>query len=98
MSEAVPSSLRLTVITSHKLLAEEDVQEVTLPSLEGYLGIFPGHRPLMVALGRGEISYRASGKEDSFPVEGGYAEVRADRVLVFTELFGTGESHGSQTG
>ena len=98
MSEAVPSTLRLTVITSRKLLAEEEVLEVTLPSLEGYLGIFPGHRPLMVALGRGEVSFRASGKEDSFSVEGGYAEVRADRVLVFTELLGKGESHGPQTG
>ena len=86
MSEAAPTSLRLRVIAPHKLLAEEEVQDVTLPSLDGYLGIFPGHRPLMLALGRGELSFRASGREERCSVEGGYAEVGPDQVLVFTEL------------
>ncbi|MFA9453042.1 MAG: F0F1 ATP synthase subunit epsilon [Candidatus Aminicenantaceae bacterium] len=97
MSEAAPPSLRLRVITSHKLLAEEEVQEVTLPSLDGYVGIFPGHRPLMLALGRGELVFRASGREERFSVDGGYAEVRPDLVLIFTELL-KGEPDGPQTG
>ena len=97
MSEAAPTALQLRVITSHRLLAEAEVQEVTLPSLNGYVGIFPGHRPLMLALGRGEIAFRASGGEERFSVEGGYAEVRPDMVLVFTELH-QGESDGPQTG
>jgi F-type H+-transporting ATPase subunit epsilon len=97
MSEAIPPALRLRVITSRKLLADEDVQEVTLPSLDGYVGIFPGHRPLMLALGRGELVYKALGREGRFSVEGGYAEVRPDLVLVFTELL-PGEPDGPQTG
>ena len=97
MSEAAPLSLRLRVITSHRQLAEEDVQEVTLPSLDGSVGIFPGHRPLMLALGRGELAFRASGREERFSVDGGYAEVRPDLVLVFTELL-QGEPDGPQTG
>ncbi len=97
MSEAIPPFLRLRVITSHKLLAEEEVQEVTLPSLDGYVGIFPGHRPLMLALGRGELVFRASGREERFSVDGGYAEVRPDLVLIFTELL-QGEPDGPQTG
>jgi ATP synthase F1 epsilon subunit len=97
MSETSPSSLRLRVITPHRLLAEEEVQDVTLPSLEGYLGIFPGHRPLMLALGRGELSFRTSGREERISVEGGYAEVGPDQVLVFTELL-QGEPDGPHTG
>jgi F-type H+-transporting ATPase subunit epsilon len=97
MSEAAPLSLRLRVITSHRLLAEEEVQEVTIPSLDGYVGIFPGHRPLMLALGRGELTFRAAGREERFSVDGGYAEVRPDLVLVFTELL-QGEPDGPQTG
>jgi len=97
MSEAAPPTLRLRVITSHRLLAEEEVQEVTLPSLDGYVGIFPGHRPLMLALGRGELVFRASGREERFSVDGGYAEVRPDLVLIFTELL-QGEPDGPQTG
>lgn len=97
MSETAPSSLRLRVISSRQLLAEEEVQDVTLPSLEGYLGIFPGHRPLMLALGRGEISFRVSGREERFSVEGGYAEVEPDQVLVFTEPT-QGDPDGPHTG
>jgi F-type H+-transporting ATPase subunit epsilon len=85
MNEHIPLALKLKVITSHKILADEEVQEVTLPGLNGYLGILPGHRPCLVELGKGDISYKFSGKKISFPVEGGNAEILPDRVLVFTE-------------
>jgi len=97
MSEALPPFLHLRIITSSRLLTEEEAEEVTLPGLEGYLGIFPGHRPLMVALGRGRLAFRASGKEEEFSIAGGYAEVFPDRVLVFTEL-SREESDGSHSG
>ena len=85
MSQDLPTSLKLKVINSRELLVDEEVQEVYLPSLEGYLGIFPGHRPLFVALGQGQLTYkRLSGQRD-LQVQGGYAEVLPDRVLVFTE-------------
>lgn len=86
MNTDIPPSLHLQVITSHRVLADDDVLEVTLPSLEGYLGIFPGHRPLLVALGQGELTFRYQDKQESFPVQGGYAEVQPSKVLVFTEL------------
>lgn len=86
MSQDLPPSLRLRVISPQRVLVDEDVQEVSLPSLEGYVGILPGHRPLFLALGKGDISYRRRGSEESLSVRGGYAEVLAERVLVFTEL------------
>ncbi len=84
MSQNLPASLHLRVITSTKLLVESDVEMVMLPSLEGYLGILPGHRPLFAALGSGDLTYRLEKREERIPVKGGYAE--PDRVLVFTEL------------
>jgi F-type H+-transporting ATPase subunit epsilon len=86
MSQNLPSSLQLRVITSHELLVEAEVKEVTLPSLEGYLGILPGHRSLLTVLGEGKIIYRKEGQEEQFSVRGGYAEILPERVLVFTEL------------
>lgn len=86
MSQDIPSSLHLKVITPRKLLVETDVEEVSLPSLDGYLGIFPGHRPLFIALGKGHITYRKSKKEEKYSVHGGYADILPDEVLVFTEL------------
>ena len=86
MSQDIPSSLRLRVITPRSLLADTDVDEVTIPSLEGYLGVLPGHRPLFTALGPGLVTYRAGDAGESFPVRGGYAEVGPELVVVFAEL------------
>jgi F-type H+-transporting ATPase subunit epsilon len=84
MSPAGPS-LRLRVITPRSLLVDTDAEEVTIPGLDGYLGILPGHRPLFTALGEGVVTYRAGERGESFRVSGGYAEVGPDRVLVFAE-------------
>lgn len=86
MSQNLPSSLYLKVITPRKLLVDADVDEVTLPSLEGYIGILPGHRPLFTALGKGALVYRMAKREEKFFVRGGYAEIQPEKVLVFTEL------------
>ena len=81
-----PSHLHLRVVTSRKLLTDDEIQELFLPGLEGLLGIYPGHRPLLIALGKGRLSYRSGSKHHNFAVDGGYAEVLPDRVVVFTEL------------
>ena len=86
MTQKLPSSLRLKVIAPRKLLVDEEVKELSLPSLDGYLGILPGHRPLFLALGKGRITYKIDAKEETVSVQGGYAEVLPERVLVFTEL------------
>jgi len=85
MTNSLPSSIRLKVISPRKVLVDEEVQEVSLPSLEGYVGILPGHRPLLLALGEGDITYRLAGREESLTVRGGFAEVLPEKVLVFTE-------------
>jgi len=86
MSQDLPSFFHLKVITPRLLLAEADVDEASLPSLDGQIGILPGHRPLVVALGRGALTYRQGTRSESFEVEGGYAEILPGRVLVFTEM------------
>jgi F-type H+-transporting ATPase subunit epsilon len=86
MSQNLPSALKLRVITPRRLLVDEDVEMVSLPSLEGYVGILPGHRPLMLALGRGEISFSQAQKQEAFAVQGGYAEIHPERILVFTQI------------
>jgi len=85
MSEGVPARIHLKAVTPRRLLVEADVDAVSLPSLEGEVGILPGHRPLFVGLGRGRLSYRAGGDEDSFAIKGGYAQVQPEKVVVVTE-------------
>jgi F-type H+-transporting ATPase subunit epsilon len=86
MSTNLPSSFRLRVMAPRKLLLDEEVKGVSLPSLDGYLGILPGHRPLFTALGKGPITIQTAKGEEKFSIQGGYADVHPDRVFVFTEL------------
>jgi F-type H+-transporting ATPase subunit epsilon len=79
-------TIRLKVITPRRLLADAEADFVSLPTLEGEIGILPGHRPLYTALGRGALSFRSDGEAESFSVKGGFAEVRPDEVVVVTEM------------
>lgn len=86
MSGALPATIHLKVVTPRRLLAEADVEAVFLPTLEGQIGVYPGHRPLFVGIGKGTLTYREAGSEESFPVTGGYAQVQPERIVVLTEV------------
>ena len=80
-------ALELIVVTPERQLLRERALEVQLPGQTGYLGILPGHAPLITELGIGEFSYHdASGKESSrIAIMSGFAEVLPDRVTVLAE-------------
>jgi F-type H+-transporting ATPase subunit epsilon len=86
MSEGVPATIHLKVVTPRRLLVEADVEAVFLPTLEGQIGVLPGHRPLFVGIGRGKLVYRTPGDEDSVAIQGGYAQVQPEKVVVMTEV------------
>jgi len=77
--------LAVTVIGPRGLEVEADALEVSLPSLDGRLGILPGHRPMILALGRGTLTYKDEAQEGRLNIRGGYAEIRPDSVLAFVE-------------
>jgi F-type H+-transporting ATPase subunit epsilon len=72
-------------VTSRALLVETDADEVQIPTIDGLIGVYPEHRPLVVALGRGTLSYRQAKYEERFEIDGGYAEIGPASVLIFTE-------------
>lgn len=82
MSDGLPAALRLKVISPRRLLVDTEAESVQLPSLEGYLGILPGHSPMFVGLGEGTLSYRVAGEEETVRVCGGAARVGPDEVVV----------------
>jgi F-type H+-transporting ATPase subunit epsilon len=83
----LPQSIQLIVVTPERQLLRESVVEVTVPGLDGQLGILPGHAPLMTELGIGELSYRTSTSNQPvvLAVISGFAEVLGDRVTVLAE-------------
>ncbi len=83
----LPESIQLIVVTPERQLLQETVVEVTIPGLDGELGILPGHAPLITELGIGELRYRTSASGGTVPLSilRGFAEVLPDRVTVLAE-------------
>lgn len=78
--------LKLEIITPEEVAYSESVDMVTLPGVEGQMGILPQHVPLMTKMVPGEIIVRSGGREQSFAVGEGLVEVLGDSVAVLTDL------------
>ena len=78
--------IHLTVVTPERKLVDRQVDEVVLPGSEGYLGVLPGHAPLLTALKVGQISYKHEGTVHQLSVAWGFAEVLPDRVSVLADI------------
>ncbi|PWB68728.1 MAG: ATP synthase F1 subunit epsilon [Holophagae bacterium] len=78
--------LHLKVVTPVRVVVEAEADEVTLPGALGTLGILPGHAPLLVTLGIGELSYRTATREHYLAIQYGFAEVAADVVTVLPDV------------
>ena len=78
--------IELEVVTPERHLLTQAVDWIEMPGKEGYLGILPGHAPLITELGIGILTYRAGEAERYLTVIQGYAEVLPDRVIVLAEI------------
>ena len=79
------STFELEIVTPEKMVVKETAEEMQLPGKNGYLGILPGHAPLITELGVGEITYRNGGQTHHLAVAWGFAEVLPDKVTVLAE-------------
>lgn len=78
-------TFQLEIVTPEKLVVRDSAEEAQIPGRNGYLGVLPGHAPLITELGAGEISYRSAGQLHRFAMAWGFAEVLPDRVTVLAE-------------
>ena len=84
--------LSLEVVTPFRTVLNEDVDSVTLPGIEGELGILPEHVPLLTTLDTGIMSYvNGSGNTQAIAVHWGYAQVDGNNVRVLAELAETAD-------
>jgi len=82
----LPDSIELEVVTPERHVLAETVKSVELPGKEGYLGVLPGHAPLLTELGIGTLSYQRDSETRYLTVIRGYAEVLPNRVIVLAEI------------
>ena len=78
-------TILLRVVTPNRQVVREDVAEIQAPGREGYLGILPGHAPLLSELKAGEMSYRQGRETRRLAVSGGFLEVLPEQVTVLAE-------------
>ena len=83
---ALPTKLLLELVTPDRAVVREEVDEVVVPGAEGYIGILPGHAPLLATLQVGELWYRIGQEKRVLAVAGGFVEVLPDRVTVLAQI------------
>jgi F-type H+-transporting ATPase subunit epsilon len=81
----LPNKIQLEIVTPDRLLFVGEVDAVTVPGAEGYLGILPGHAPLLSELRIGVISFRRGMRESRLFCGWGFVEVLSDQVSVLAE-------------
>lgn len=79
-------TLKLQIVTPEATVYSEDVDMVTLPALEGQIGILPDHVRLMTRMAPGEMIVRKNGQPFFLAVGGGLVEVTGKRVSILTDL------------
>ncbi len=78
-------TFKLEIVTPEKKVVDTTAEEIQIPGKNGYLGVLPGHAPLITELAVGEIKYCENAKELRLAVAWGFAEVLPDKVTILAE-------------
>jgi F-type H+-transporting ATPase subunit epsilon len=85
MAEPLPKELQLNIVSPDRLVVRGSVSAVTVPGKNGYIGVLPGHAPLLTELVPGELTYMRQGVKHHLCVDWGFAEVLPGRVIVLVQ-------------
>jgi len=78
-------TIQLEIVTPERQVVDAAAEEVTIPGKSGYLGVLPGHAPLITELAVGQISYKTAGQTRRLAVAWGFAEVLPEKVTILAE-------------
>jgi len=79
------NTFQLEVVTPERLVVDTQVTDAELPGKDGYMGILPGHAPLLSALGKGTLTYSEGGAKNVIDIDGGFVEVFDNHVRVLAD-------------
>src|ERR671926_1082159 len=83
---ALPTHLQLQIVSADRSLVNETVDEVQIPGALGYLGVLPGHTPLLTTLQVGQLWYRQGQEKHYLAIAFGFAEIQPDRVTILAQI------------
>jgi F-type H+-transporting ATPase subunit epsilon len=79
-------TFEIEIVTPEKLVVNDTAEEAQIPGKNGYLGILPGHAPLITELAVGELTYRKGGTLNRLALAWGFAEVLPNKVTILAEI------------
>ena len=80
------NTLKLEIVTPDALAYSEDVEMVTIPGVEGEMGIYPQHVPVVTQIVPGELIVRKDGRDQSLAIGEGFVEITAERVAIMADM------------
>jgi F-type H+-transporting ATPase subunit epsilon len=80
------ATLKLEIVTPEATTYSEDVDMVTLPGVEGEMGIYPQHVPILTQIDSGEVVVRKDGRDYFLAVGEGFVEITGERVAILTDM------------
>jgi F-type H+-transporting ATPase subunit epsilon len=80
------ATLKLEIVTPEAMAFADDVEMVTLTGIDGDMGIYPQHMPVMTQLVAGEIIVRKDGESIYLAVGDGFVQITAFRVAILTDM------------
>ena len=82
------NALRVRLVTPDRILVDQTVDAVEVPSMSGYFEVLYGHAPLLAELGPGEVRLHGNRNDagDRFNVARGFVEVLPERVTILAEF------------
>src|SRR5215469_44785 len=83
---AIPAHLQLEIVSADRSLVNEQVDEVQIPGADCYLGVLPGHTPLLTTLHVGQLWYQQGQEKHFLAIAFGFAEIQPDRVTILAQI------------
>ena len=80
------ATLKLEIVTPEAKVFSDDVEMVSLSGIDGDMGIYPEHMPVMTQLAAGEVLVRKAGKDIAIAVGDGFVQVTKERVAILTDM------------
>lgn len=77
--------LALEIVTPEARVYADTIDAVVIPTVEGEIGVLPGHIPLLTQVGRGALRVTKGGASQLLAVSGGFAQIAGDKVSVLAE-------------
>jgi len=79
------AKIKFKIVTPEKAVFEQEVDQITLPIMDGEVTILPNHRSYIGALKAGEIMVKTEGKETHLAVSGGFVEFNDNKLAVLAD-------------